>query len=58
LTTGLSFYGLVDLESDEAIDLFVDEGGADHVLAEILSDEPEWEDKFVVRPIVFDWSLN
>ena len=55
----MRFYGVVVLESHEAIELFAAEGEAVGVLPEILGDEPDWEGRFVVRPTeLFDWSLN
>jgi hypothetical protein len=42
LTRRVRFYGLVDLEEQQAIDLYATEAEALRVLADIVGDEPEW----------------
>jgi hypothetical protein len=53
------FYGVVDVELREAVEHFAAEDEAVRVLPETLSGEPEWEGRFVVRPVdLFVGSLN
>lgn len=59
LTSAVRFYGLVDVEDEEAIELYARQDEAERALAEILGDEPEWEGRFVVRLVeLVTGSLN
>jgi tetratricopeptide (TPR) repeat protein len=45
------FYGLVDLDHNEAIDLFVDHEKAVRALADCVRDEPDWLGRVIVEAI-------
>jgi hypothetical protein len=53
------FYGLVDLDHNEAIDLFVDHEKAVRALADCVRDEPDWLGRVIVEAIDLGaWSPN
>lgn len=45
------FWGLVETELQEAVELFADRADAAAALADVLRDEPEWEGLVVVEPV-------
>ena len=45
------FFALVDLSLFEAIELYVRREDAERTLAELLSDEPEWQSLFRIEEI-------
>jgi hypothetical protein len=47
------FWGLVEVELQEAIELYVRRNDADDALADVLNDEPSWLGLVTVEPIEF-----
>lgn len=54
----MRFYGVVDVGLAEAVELFAHRGEAEEMLAELLADEPDWEDSFRVEQVELEVSLN
>jgi hypothetical protein len=46
-------WGLVDLDLQEAVELFPSRASAEEALADVLRDEPEWADLLAVQPVEF-----
>jgi hypothetical protein len=44
-------YGVVDEETQDAVELFVREGDAAQFLADVRADEPELADAFRLEPV-------
>jgi hypothetical protein len=49
-------YGLVSAETEEAVELFLRCKDAEQMLAEALSDEPDWADTLSVEPVELPFS--
>ncbi len=47
----MRFYGLIELERAEAVELYATRTEAESALAEALIDEPEWEGLLAIVPI-------
>jgi hypothetical protein len=45
------FFGLVDLSLLEAVELYARREDAEETLAELLRDEPEWEQLFRIEEV-------
>lgn len=45
------FWGLASREVDEAIELYCARADAEKALADVLADEPAWEDLLFIMPI-------
>jgi hypothetical protein len=53
LILGVIFWGLIETDLQEAVELFVDRAEAEAALADVLHDEPGWEGLVVVEAIEF-----
>lgn len=47
----MRFFGVVDGWLDEAVELFVRRDDAEGMLAQVLADEPQWQELLWVEPI-------
>ena len=47
----MRFFGVCDGLLDEALELFVRREDAEQMLAEVLADEPQWQELLWVEPI-------
>ncbi len=45
------FWGLIETELQEAVELFAERADAEAALADVLRDEPDWEGLVVVEPV-------
>jgi hypothetical protein len=51
-------YAVVSAETEKAVELFVRRADAERMLAEALTDEPEWRDVLSVEEVEFETSPN
>jgi uncharacterized Fe-S cluster-containing radical SAM superfamily protein len=49
-------YGLVSAETEQAVELFLRPEDAERMLAEALSDEPDWIETLSVEPVELPFS--
>jgi hypothetical protein len=55
----VTFFGLVDHDLSEAIELYPSRDEAERALVDVLSDEPQWEGRFSIEMIdLGSWSPN